>query len=287
MEDKKLTEILVAFQRNEITEYYVYRRLSRLAHGNNREVIKKIADEEKEHYEMLKNYTQKAVAPNRWLLFKYGLFSKMFGVTFAIKIMERGEQLAQKAYGRWQSDIPPLKVLLADEHRHEKELIKVIHEERLDYMGAIVLGLNDALVELTGALAGLSFALQDTKLVALAGSVTGIAASMSMAASSYLSKKSEGDANPTRSALYTGIAYITTVILLVLPFLVLADYRIAIVATLAIGIGIIAFFTYFNTITKETPFRRNFFEMAGLSFGVALISFLVGVVLRQVFGIEA
>ena len=217
--DKNTIKLLLAFQRNEITEFYVYRRLARLVQGKNRETIERIAAEEQKHYHTFKNYTNAAVAPSRWRIFKYIFLSKILGITFAIKSMERGERMAQAAYAQAGENFSVLEPLLADEQRHEKELIDIIHEERLDYMGSIVLGLNDALVELTGALAGLSFALQNTKLVALAGLVTGIAASMSMAASAYLSKKSEGDANPTRSAIYTGIAYITTVILLVLPFL--------------------------------------------------------------------
>src|SRR3989339_47933 len=285
--DNDTTKLLLAFQRNEITEFYVYQRLAALVHGKNRETIERIAAEEQKHYNTLKNYTNTAVAPSRWRIFKYILLSKILGITFAIKSMERGEQMAQAAYAQAGENFTGLEPLLADEQRHEKELIEIIHEERLDYIGAIVLGLNDALVELTGALAGLSFALRETTLVALAGLVTGIAASLSMAASAYLSKKSEGDANAVRSAIYTGITYIVTVVLLVLPFLILPDYHIALVATLVIGICIIAFFTYFNTVTRGTPFRRNFLEMAALSFGVALISFLVGIVLRQVFGIEA
>ena len=92
-----------------------------------------------------------------------------------------------------------------------------INEERLNYTGSIVLGLNDALVELTGTLAGLTFALQNTKLTALAGLITGIAASFSMAASEYLSQRSEGESErASTSALYTGVAYICTVALLIL-----------------------------------------------------------------------
>ena len=68
----------------------------------------------------------------------------------------------------------------------------MIREKQLDYVGSIVLGLNDALVELTGALAGLTLALQNTRLIAIAGLITAIAASFSMAASEYLSNKSDG-----------------------------------------------------------------------------------------------
>lgn len=62
---------------------------------------------------------------------------------------------------------------------------------RLSYMSSVVLGLNDALVEFTGALAGFTLALNEPRLVALTGSITGVAAALSMAASEYLSTKSD------------------------------------------------------------------------------------------------
>lgn len=279
-------KLLLKFQRNEITEYHVYTRLSRYAKGKNRDIIRRIAEDEKRHYEALRRHTGRELKPSRWQVFKSVALARVFGLIFAIKLMEKGEQFAQASYQAAAAATLDLKTLWEDEHRHEAELIAMIREERLNYMGSIVLGLNDALVELTGALAGLSFALQNTRLVALAGLVTGIAASMSMAASEYLSKKSEEDSHPKRSAVYTGVAYIVTVVLLVAPYLWLADYRIALAGTLAIGVCIIALFTYFNSVTRDKPFRRNFVEMTSLSFGVAIISFIVGIILRRLLGIE-
>jgi len=284
--DQKIRKSLLHFQRNEITEYHVYSRLSKLAHGKNREIIKRIADEEKEHYEMLKNYTKVEVAPSHWLMFKYAFLSRIFGLTFAVKLMERGEEMAGATYTKMEDAAPPVKALVADEHRHEKELINIIREEKLDYMGSVVLGLNDALVELTGALAGLSFALQNTKLIALAGLVTGIAASFSMAASKYLSAKAEDEKNPLKSSTYTGIAYIFTVAFLVFPFLILSDYRWSLGWTIANAIAVIAAFTYFSAVTKDLKFRKLFGEMFFISMGVAAFSFVISVVLKKFIGIE-
>src|SRR5690606_6159914 len=103
------------------------------------------------------------------------------------------------------------------EQEHEAELLSMIEEEKLNYVGSIVLGLNDALVELTGALAGLTFALQNGVLIASSGLITGIAASLSMAASEYLSQRAEGNENALKSAVYTGVTYISTVLLFILP----------------------------------------------------------------------
>jgi VIT1/CCC1 family predicted Fe2+/Mn2+ transporter len=155
-------------------------------------------------------------------------------------------------------------------------------------MGSIVLGLNDALVELTGALAGLTLALQDTNLIALTGSITGIAAALSMGASEYLSTKTEETSkHPGRASIYTGGTYLITVILLILPYLLLNNYYLCLGLALATAVIVIAAFNYYVSVAQEKPFKARFLEMTGLSFGVAALSFLIGFVLRNVLGVEA
>jgi len=211
----------------------------------------------------------------------------IFGFTFGIKLMERGEENAQENYASISNTIPEAVKFQHEEDVHEEQLINMLDEERLRYAGSIVLGLNDALVELTGALAGLTLALQDVKLIALSGLITGIAASMSMAASEYLSTRSEDTSkHPVRAAIYTGIAYIMTVALLVLPYLLFENYILDLIITLITAVLIIAVFNYYISVAKGESFRARFLEMAGLSLGVAIISFVIGYFIRQWLGIE-
>ena len=105
----------------------------------------------------------------------------------------------------------------------------------------MVLGLNDSLVELTGSLAGFTFAMQNTKIIALSGLIIGVSATFSMAASEFLSARSEGRNDAFKSCLYTGIAYLVAVALLILPYLLLPTnaYILALICMLAIVILII------------------------------------------------
>jgi VIT1/CCC1 family predicted Fe2+/Mn2+ transporter len=200
--------------------------------------------------------------------------------------MERGEDRASRGYGLMAAEIPGLGKIAADEAEHEKSLLAMLDEERLRYVGSIVLGLNDALVELTGALAGFTLALGDTKIITLAGLVTGISAAFSMAASDYLSSKAEGDPLAGKSALYTGVAYIITVFLMILPYLLVGSKFMALGVTLCIVIAIIAGFNFYISVAKELDFKRRFLEMALISMGVAAFSFLVGWALKGVLGVE-
>jgi VIT1/CCC1 family predicted Fe2+/Mn2+ transporter len=202
-------------------------------------------------------------------------------------MMENGEERAQVNYEKIIKEIPEGQRVHDEEEEHENQLVNMLEEERLAYMGSVVLGLNDALVELTGALAGLTLALQNTALIAVAGLITGIAASMSMAASEYLSQKSEGQGGKAvKSALYTGVAYIFTVIVLILPYLLVANVFIALVITLALAAAIIAGFNFYISVAQDLSFGSRFWEMTLLSFSIAALSFGIGWVIRAVFGVE-
>lgn len=281
-----LRRLILGFQRNEITEHHVYLRLAKLQRGENRDILERIGRDELEHYEFWRRYTGVDVGPNRLKLLLYLLMARLLGITFALKLMERGEEGAQENYSRVLEAVPEAKPVLEDEERHEQELVRLIREERLQYIGSMVLGLNDALVELTGAVAGLSMTLQNTKLVAVAGAITGIAASLSMAASEYLSQKSEGAENPGKAALYTGAAYVTTVFVLVAPFFALSSYMAALALALFDALVVILVFTFFVSVVRETPFWRRFAEAVAISFGVAALSFAFGVILRGLVGVE-
>ena len=286
--DPELRDQLLTYQRNEVTEHHIYQRLAAAVKTpENHEILENIAADELGHYHEWKTYTGQEVKPNWFTIAKYYWISRIFGFTFGIKLMERGEESAQKNYGTLYGTIPGAEAIARDENEHEEALLGLLDEERLRYVGSIVLGLNDALVELTGALAGLTLALQDTKLIALTGSITGVAAALSMGASEYLSTKSEeAGRSAVKASLYTGSAYIVTVILLILPYLLLKNYYVCLACTLAAAVAIIAFFNYYVSVARDVPFRRRFLEMTGLSFGVAALSFVIGFIIRAFLGVE-
>jgi VIT1/CCC1 family predicted Fe2+/Mn2+ transporter len=282
-------EQLLIYQKNEITEHHIYQKLAQtVQEAENSAVLAQIAEDELSHYRDWRQYTGQDVKPDRFQIWKYYWISRIFGFTFGVKLMEQGEEDAQKNYANLADGIDEAARIAQEENDHEEALLQMLDEERLHYMGSIVLGLNDALVELTGALAGLTLALQDTNLIALTGSITGIAAALSMGASEYLSTKTEETSkHPGRASIYTGGTYLITVILLILPYLLLNNYYLCLGLALATAVIVIAAFNYYVSVAQEKPFKARFLEMTGLSFGVAALSFLIGFVLRNVLGVEA
>jgi len=285
--DEETKKILLGFQRDEITEHRIYKRLSDLERGKNRDVLLRISEDELRHYNTWRAYTQTEVHPDDLKVTAYLAIARLFGITFATKLMEKGEEMAQASYANTIRELPEGETIIAEENEHENELIGLIDEERLNYVGSMVLGLSDALVELTGTIAGLTFALQNSDMVGLAALITGIAASLSMASSEYLSQKSEGGSkDPFRASLYTGVAYVITVMLLVFPYFTFGDIYASLAVSLLNAFLIIVFFTFFVSVTKDQPFKRRLVEMVAITFGVAAISFAIGLALRAVFGLE-
>jgi VIT1/CCC1 family predicted Fe2+/Mn2+ transporter len=286
-DNQSLKEVLVA-QKNEFTEHIIYQKLASIEKDeSNKNILEKISQEEYAHYDFWKKFTNREVKPDKFKIFFYILIVRLFGLTFGVKLMEKGEGMAQDNYARLKNLSSEVEQVITDEERHEQELLSIINEEKLKYVGSIVLGLNDALVELTGALAGLTLALQNTRLIAMVGLVTGIAASLSMAASEYLStKQEETDKNPIKASIYTGLAYVLTVLFLIFPYLIFSNVFMCLGVVLINALLVIAFFTFYVSVAKDTSFKGRFFEMASLSLSIAIISFFIGIVIRNIFGVD-
>ncbi|MBQ4092641.1 MAG: VIT1/CCC1 transporter family protein [Firmicutes bacterium] len=281
--------IIHKMQQGELTESVIYEKIAKFAKGDqNKATLRRIAAEERAHYEIWKKYTGIEMKPEKGKVMRFVTIARIFGFTFAVKLMEKGEENAQIQYDKLAEEVPESIQIHNDEEAHEKALLEILDEERLQYVGSMVLGLNDALVELTGSLAGFTFALQNTRLIALSGLIIGISATFSMASSEFLAARSEGRTDALKSCTYTGIAYLITVVLLILPYLLFdtASYIAALVCMLAIVVLIIAGFTYYTSVAQDKPFRPRFLEMAGISCGVAVISFFVGILAKQLLGVD-
>ena len=283
---------LIRLQRMERTEMEVYRRLAnREKKAENKNILQKISMQENNHYNLLKEKTGEDVDYSKFRVYFHVITSIFLGLTFSLKLMEKTEQNAAREYRDLGYDD-----IAEEEDEHEKELLSLLEEDALNYLSSIILGLSYALVELTGALAGLTFAFQELRVVALAGLVTGISASFSMAASEFLATKEENsNRSPIKAALFTGSAYIITVFLLVTPYLLLTDnseiifglepHIQALIITFINGLLIIALFNFYVSVAQDKSFNRRFIEMVIILLIVTIISFLIGLILRESFGL--
>lgn len=276
--------------RNELTESIVYSKLAAMQpEGHNREVLAQIGRDEQSHAKRLSELIGEGGSPRRFKAAWNVLMARFCGLTFGLKLMENGEGSAGGKYRRFSAGHPELAQIAKDEDAHEVMLLDMLDDDLLNYMGAIVLGLNDALVELTGALAGFTFALANPRQIAVTGLITGLAAAMSMSASAFLSAEADVSAgasekHPGKTAVYTGITYAITVAILIAPYLILPNSRVALAVMLASAVAIIAVFNFYLSVAKNTGFRKNFLRMVAISMLVSAVSFGIGYVLDRTIG---
>lgn len=276
-------------QQDELNSAVLYERIAQnTKKDKERETLLAIAKDERKHAVAFEKYSNRQLKPNYFRIRLFLLVQYLLGYTFLIKFLEYGERRGIQSYQSEIEQIPELRQVVADEEKHEKALMNLLDEERLHYMGDIILGMNDALVELTGSLAGYTLAMQNSKIIAMAGLITGISATLSMAGSGYLSAREEESKNAVKSTVIIGLSYLITVVFLIIPYLIFpaGAYLWALAVTVLIALLIIAGFNFYLSVAKNRPFGKGFWSMAGISIGVAIISFVVGYVVKHVLGIS-
>ncbi|MDD9149526.1 VIT1/CCC1 transporter family protein [Sporolactobacillus sp. CQH2019] len=267
--------------------YQYWQENPKLVH--NRQVYAKLAGVERQ---MIRILQAEDIHSNIHSLFNVTVFvARLLGFTFVTQWLMRKKErrirrLSVSNDGLSLEKIGEIRSLVAS----EKELIGQLKESRLDFVGAIILGMNDALVEITGSVAGFTLSMSNSMMIAIAGLIAGIAASLSMGASEFMAERSEGNIKKAATAaIYTGFSYIFTVVLLVLPFFLVPNnqYILALLITVMISVSIIFIFSYYMDVAKKIGFKQRFWEMAIICLGVSALTFFIGFVVKTYFGVGA
>ena len=279
--------LLLKAQKNEMTEYTLYSILAKKTKDpENKKILESISHDELKHYNILKKISGVDVSPSVIKVRVYSFFASFLGFMFIIHLMEKGERFAKKIYEQDRGNVA--KALWLDEQKHEKTLLAMLEDGRITYASSVLLGLNDAIVEFSASLSGLTLALGNTFIIGIIGMISGISAAMSMAATEFLSSKEDSDINlkkPAKGAVYTGISYILTVSALVTPYFVFREPFYAILTMLLEAVLIIVFYTFYMSTAKGQSFSRRFSEMIAISLGIAGISFFIGWLVKTFLGI--
>jgi VIT1/CCC1 family predicted Fe2+/Mn2+ transporter len=279
---------IVKIQEKEITEHVVYKRLSEKAKGKNSEILKKISEDELRHYNEWKGYTQTETKPNKLRVIKYLIIAQIFGIMFMMKLLEGNEEKAQAHYAQITVELPNAKQILADESKHEQLLIGMIDEKRLKYLSSIISGLNDALIELAGELAGFTLALQNPALIGFAGLIAGIAQFLSSSASEielFLTEKTVENREAITKSFFEGSIYLITVFFLVTPFFLVSDAFLAMGISTFNSLIIIVLFTYFISVVKDLSLKKMFCIIALITLGIGTLSFIIGWIVKTVLNL--
>lgn len=279
-----------AFAEDEYRDLETYRALAAIEPNLEfKRVLEELIVQETNHFEFWREHTaKKTYRVPCWYLARAKLLRKILGLTFTIKLLERTEREAIGHYRDYLASAatdlkPKIEAIIEDELRHERECASRIKENQIAFVGNIILGLNDGLIELSGALTGFSFAFLNTRLAGFTGLIVGIAAALSMASSAYLQARHEknSEKHPVKAAIYTGVSYIIVVIILVAPYFFTHSAFVALSAMFVLMLAVIAVTSYYTAVLFDRRFRTQFVEMLVFSVGVAAISFVIGSTFRR------
>lgn len=279
---------------DEYKDYVVYRALARVERNPQRRVVlEKLAEQEWRHFEFWSEVAE--VKPAAWRVGLYAyllvLLRFLLGVTFVVKLLERNER---EVIARYRSverlfvgeRLERLRRIIEEEESHEEAFIAQLDETLVKYMGALVLGLADAIVEITAAHAGALGSTNSTIVAGVVGLIVGVGASISMASASFLQTKHEVGKSPVVAALVTGVGYMVAVAFMSLPFFLTHDIYVAFVASIAVAIALAFVLTFQAAVYAGRDFRFEFIQTVGLLLGTAMFTYLLGKWLGGLFGIE-
>lgn len=285
MKEDTIKKIL-QYQKNEITEHILYAALAGRVSGKNSEIMRKISSDELKHYNFFKKITGRDIKPDFIKIYFYRFVSRLFGLTFTLKMMSNGEDQAEHNYEEVEDSVPGIKKIISEEVKHEEALISQIEEGIITHMGSMVLAINNSIQEITGIVVGLTFALSNSILVGKTALISGMAATLAMVASEYLSQKSEGDesAEPVKAAVYTGIVYVFVVAAIVSPYFIFTSHYIALGAALSSVVIIVTIFTFFMSVVKGLRYRTALFEVTSITAAVVALSLGLGMLIKLIFG---
>ena len=294
-----LRDIYAANATNELTEHYVYAALARMEKNTgNRAALERLSAQEKTHYEFWKALLEKKdaaaaerIRPRKATITGTKILRSVLGVTFITKLLEGHEKEAAQKYENIRPVVPAelqgrFTEIIEDERSHERTFIAQLKEARVNYIGFIVLGLADAIVEITGVHSGFLGVTGSTLIAGVAGVIVGFAAAISMGSAAYLQAKQELEKSAIVSAFATGISYFISVIFLALPYFLIRTMATAFTISTSIGIVLIAAFTFYGAVVFERRFWREFSEAAGLMLATAAATFVWGAIIGAIFHIS-
>jgi VIT1/CCC1 family predicted Fe2+/Mn2+ transporter len=279
---------------DEYADYAVYKKLSESRFEKNRafkKTLARLAKMEYHHYVFWSKYCpDRQVSPSRLKVSLIVFLRFVLGVTFAVKYLERTETKVIKKYKGLSHRIPSrdkraFNEMIADEEEHEREFYERFDEPHIKYISFIVLGLADALVEIAGIHAGSLGIYNSTELAGLAGVVAGAAASIAMASAAYAQAKAGFKGSATVSAVYTGISYFVTAVILATPYFLTKVMVNALLASLTLAVVVIAFISFYGSVISGSVFRKDFIEVTAIMLGATFALYVLGFAIRHLTGI--
>ena len=320
MKDSERLKLVRELYLHEMADYEIFSRMAGAEKDKGLKVLLgRLARMEKAHMEIWEDIgeemagkKEEMAGPGAWMVmikvYAYLLARRILGVAFVTMLLGRGELESLERYNDAvrNSSLPKedrkrLDTIIADEKYNEDNLKDSIRKYRgqLNYIRSIVFGLNDGLVEILAAVAGIAVVATTSGVVVIAGIIIGVSGTLSMAGGSYLSAKSHNlvedidedgvsrshHTTPAKEALYTGVYYFMGSLVAVMPFIFgLVGFEGIISAVIAVSI-VLTTVSVIVAVVSGSSVSRRIFEMLAISLGAVVVTVILGTIARVYFGV--
>lgn len=298
---------------DELVDYEIFSRLAKSEKDRSlRILLGRLARMERAHMGLwaeIAGRKEPELGFGSWIVmlrvYAYLIARKILGVAFITMLLGKGEMEAlgrynevMKSFGQSAIDRKRLDTIIADERYNEADLKEKIREYRgqLNYIRSIVFGLNDGLVEILAAVAGIAVVASSGIIVIIAGIIIGVSGTLSMAGGSYLSAKShnlleeakeedEAQIRPGHEAMYTGVYYFLGSLVSIVPFaLGLSGFAGIIWAVILVSL-VLTTVSVIVAVVSGTSIGKRVFEMLAISLGAVVVTVVLGTIARVYFGV--
>lgn len=286
--DQKLRDVARVRMSDEWSDHTLYERLSKTVDSDSpfATVLKELSATEQRHFEFWRRYVPGEEPKLAKLKLYWVLFLRRFlGLTFATRYLDRHEEKVVKEYQALaglipESDMAAFGEMVEDEREHEKAFALKVESSAVRYISFVVLGLADALVEISGIHAGSLGFYDRTEIAGLAGVIAGGAASLAMASAAYAQAKQGFKGSARLSASYTGVSYFVTAISLATPYFLTSDMVLALSTSLSLAVIILAVTTWYSVVIQEKAFMKDFAEILLILFATTAALYIFGSLVR-------
>jgi len=291
---QSLPQVAYEGAKDEYIDSMIYKKFSEMRFSSNPTFNKSLlglSEMERGHYEFWRKYCPgRKISVSPFRIYFIVLLRLMLGLTFAVRYLERNESRVIRKYKEVAHLVPEpdrrtLEQIIRDEEEHERKFSEQFEEPHIKYISFIVLGLADALVEIAGIHAGSLGIYNSTELAGLAGIIAGAAASVAMASAAYAQAKAGFKGSAAVSAVYTGISYFITAVILATPYFLTKVMVEALFASLVFAVLLVAFISFYGSVISGSVFAKDFAEITGIMFGATVALYLLGLIIRHLTGI--
>ena len=209
MDEAKMIAEAMKFYNNEVNDAAIYNTLMKMEKDPTfREKLEHISKMESGHAGFWLSFLEnRGFSPKKKkraaFMGAVKLLKRIFGSTLIVPLFELGESTAVSAYTSFlesstltQEEQSQLRKIIMDELEHEKVFSTSKQLLKVENFRDFILGMNDGLVEILGAVAGLSAVyMHNPLLVAASGMIIGVAGALSMGIGAFISVRSQRQVN--------------------------------------------------------------------------------------------